>query len=187
MHDMERIKMAHDKFKAFLEEKIRENRLLTMEEVAEKTGVSVATISRIRSGKITPSPSTVRQIAVAFGSTFEEAMGIDKEKVCIGAEIIPALLENFNKVTEEQQKSCDALQGKLDVSLQLVEHLTEENRRLVKSYHKARAWAIACAVAFCTLLVVIICILAYDLTHLDRGWFTMFFDKTVNMVAEVLR
>lgn len=179
--------MAHDKFKAFLEEKIRENRLLTMEEVAEKTGVSVATISRIRSGKITPSPSTVRQIAEAFGSTFEEAMGVESEKVCVGANILPTLMENFSRVTEEQQSKLDMTLKLLEAKEEQVKHLTEENARVVKSFYKARIWAIACAVAVGVLLVVIIAILIYDLTHLDRGWFTVFFNKAINMVAEALQ
>lgn len=179
--------MAHDKFRTFLEGKIKENGLLTMEEVADRTGVSIATISRIRNGKITASASTVRQIAEAFGATFEEAMGIEAEKVCVGANILPTLMDNFSRVTEEQQSKLDMTLKLLEAKEEQVKHLTKENERVVKAFYKARIWAIACAVAVGVLLVVIIGILIYDLTHLDRGWFTMFFDKTVNMVAEALR
>lgn len=175
---------SNDKFVLFLERKIKENRLLTMEEVADKTGVSIATISRIRSGKITASASTIRQIAEAFGSTFEEAMGIDAEKVCVGADIIPALMDNFSRVTEEQQHKLDTTIKLLEAKDEQVKHLTSENERVVRAFYKARMWAIACAVAIGVLLLVIIAILAYDLTHLDRGWFTVFFDRAVRTVLK---
>lgn len=171
-------------FQSFLESKMKENHLYTMEEVADKTGVSVSTISRIRSGKILPSIGTAKQIAEAFGSTVEEAMGIDSERVCVGANIVPALMDNFGKVTEAQQNKLDTTLKLLEAKEEQVKHLTEENERVVKAFYKARMWAIACAVAIGVLLVVIIAILIYDLTHLDRGWFTTFFDRAVRTVLK---
>lgn len=46
---------------------VRERKLMTQAELAEKTGISEATLSRIENGLQRPRISTVRKIAAALG------------------------------------------------------------------------------------------------------------------------
>jgi transcriptional regulator with XRE-family HTH domain len=46
---------------------VRERLFVTQEELAERTGVSRATISRIESGQQRPRISTIRKLAAALG------------------------------------------------------------------------------------------------------------------------
>lgn len=46
---------------------LRERRVLTQEELALASGVAVATISRLETGKVKASKKTVRALAKAFG------------------------------------------------------------------------------------------------------------------------
>src|SRR5688572_26858139 len=50
----------------------RKKKGLTQEELAELTNITVRTIQRIESGETTPRPYTVKAIAAALDTTFEE-------------------------------------------------------------------------------------------------------------------
>ncbi len=50
----------------------RERRLLTLQDVSEKSGVMVATISRIETGQQQPRIPTIRRLAEALGVNAEE-------------------------------------------------------------------------------------------------------------------
>lgn len=52
--------------------KIREQRALSLSDLAEVTGLSRVTINRIENGKQRPMPRTIRKLAKALGVTVEE-------------------------------------------------------------------------------------------------------------------
>lgn len=51
---------------------LRERRLMTQEELAAASGVGVATISRLETGKVKPSVKTIRALAKPLGMAPEE-------------------------------------------------------------------------------------------------------------------
>ncbi len=51
---------------------LRKRRLLTQEQLAERSGVGVATIIRIERNQVEPRGSTIRKLAEAFGVEPEE-------------------------------------------------------------------------------------------------------------------
>ena len=51
---------------------LRERRVITQEELSATSGVGVATISRLETGKVRASKRTVRALAKAFGISPEE-------------------------------------------------------------------------------------------------------------------
>lgn len=93
-----------DAFLAFFEEQIRANNLNTLEEIADRVGLSVSTVSRIRSGKMTPGSSAIRQISTAFGKSENEALGRPVQ-MCAGAEVIQDLILHFGRRLAERE-SC---------------------------------------------------------------------------------
>jgi transcriptional regulator with XRE-family HTH domain len=52
--------------------KLREQRALSLSDVAQITGLSRVTINRIENGKQRPMPRTIRKLANALGVTVEE-------------------------------------------------------------------------------------------------------------------
>lgn len=55
--------------------KIREQKSMTLEELSEKSGVSVSQISRIESGKRgVPKPTTIKKLATGLGVSYTELM-----------------------------------------------------------------------------------------------------------------
>src|ERR1700694_1821252 len=46
---------------------LRERKVLTQQELAEKGGITRATLSRLEAGAETPYPSTIRKLAAALG------------------------------------------------------------------------------------------------------------------------
>jgi transcriptional regulator with XRE-family HTH domain len=59
---------------------VRERLFVTQEELAERTGMSRATISRIESGQQRPRISTVRRLAAALGVSPEELIDWEHEE-----------------------------------------------------------------------------------------------------------
>jgi len=61
--------------------RIRRQRLLTMRDLAARSGMTAASISRIENGQVQPRFSTIRRLANALHVTPEELAGIaDEEK-----------------------------------------------------------------------------------------------------------
>ena len=60
---------------------IRDRLFVTQEELAERTGMSRATISRIESGQQRPRISTVRKLAAALGVTPETLIDWSDEEL----------------------------------------------------------------------------------------------------------
>lgn len=155
--------MSEQHFLDFFEDQIRQNNLKTLEEIADRVQLSISTVSRIRSGKTPPSDAAIRQIAAAFGRTKEEALGMEAP-ICAGAEAMKDLMGNFERRIAERQKELEAAMKRIDEKDARIESLEKDIRRY-------RSWTVASIVALVVLLVVAVCILAYDLTHLDHGWF----------------
>lgn len=181
-----------EKLRNFVDAEAAKRNLMTGKQVADFANVSEATIQRIRAGRSVKT-GTACQIVAAFGKTLEEVLGDDAEPICVGEDILPTVMDNFSRVFSEYKHQSEQVQAKLTNALELIaakdeqiEHLTSENSRILKSYYRARIWAIACAVGIGTLLVVIIAILIYDFTHLDRGWITTFFRQSVQRFVELL-
>ena len=59
---------------------LRERKLLTQEQVASITGVSVATISRIENGKVVPKYKTLRALAVVMDVPIDRVREIISSK-----------------------------------------------------------------------------------------------------------
>jgi len=54
---------------------LRKRRVLTQMQLAERTGVSIATIRRIEAGAPPPRPTTIQRLAAGLGVTAEELAG----------------------------------------------------------------------------------------------------------------
>ena len=59
---------------------LREKKLLTQEQVASITGVSVATISRIENGKVAPKYKTLRALSVVMDVPIDRVREIISSK-----------------------------------------------------------------------------------------------------------
>lgn len=162
--------MADNQFLEFFEEQIRKNDLQTLEEIAERVQLSASTVSRIRSGKTPPSASAARQIAAAFGHTVDEVMGADAP-VCAGVDLMKDMINIFECRISELQKDMSGVRSELASALERIEEKDRQIEDLTKEKIRFRTWAVASSVALLVLLVVVIGILIYDLTHLDMGWF----------------
>lgn len=168
----------------FLDAQTKDNpNLRTNAQIAEYTGLSESTISRLRAGTIQPSSLVVRQIAAAFGKTEKEVMG-EPVVMCAGSEVIKDLMSIFDRRIRERQENTESLQAKLDSALEMIREkdkrilaLETDKDHLTRDLETSKKWAIVCAVACIMLLVAIAAMLLYDLTHLDRGWFTRLFDR----------
>jgi len=55
---------------------LREKRVITQEELSSASGVGVATISRLETGRVKPSIKTIRALARALGISPEELRGL---------------------------------------------------------------------------------------------------------------
>ena len=51
---------------------LRQQRLMTQREVAERSGITVTTLSRIENGKVIPTFKTIRNLAEVFGISPQE-------------------------------------------------------------------------------------------------------------------
>jgi len=167
-------------FLTFFEEQIRANNLNTLEEIADRVGLSVSTVSRIRSGKMTPGAGAIRQISTAFGKSENEALGRPVQ-MCAGAEVIQDLILHFDRRLAEREKLLENMREKLDQAQSIVTEKHQQIIRLTAERQETRRWAICCLGGFVLLLLLVICILIYDLTHLDRGWFVEMFGKLMDM------
>lgn len=169
-----------DAFLAFFEEQISTNNLNTLEEIADRVGLSVSTVSRIRSGKMTPGSGAIRQISTAFGKSENEALGRPVQ-MCAGAEVIQDLILHFDRRLAEREKLLENMRDKLDQAHSIVTEKNQQIIRLTAERQQARRLAICGLGGFVLLLLLVICILIYDLTHLDIGWFADMFGNLMDM------
>ena len=51
---------------------LRQQRMMTQREVAERSGLTVTTLSRIENGKVVPTFKTIRNLAAVFGLSPQE-------------------------------------------------------------------------------------------------------------------
>jgi len=70
----------------------------TQQEIADKIAVSVQTVNRFKSGKITPSIQTLCKIADAFGVTTDAVLG--REAVTVQ--------ENIKRPWQRKKAVCEA-------------------------------------------------------------------------------
>jgi transcriptional regulator with XRE-family HTH domain len=61
-------------------EELRKRNFLTLQELADRSGVTISTLSRIENGLQDPRPSTVRKIAAALGIEPQELLVEEAEK-----------------------------------------------------------------------------------------------------------
>ena len=169
-----------DAFLAFFEEQISANNLNTLEEIADRVGLSVSTVSRIRSGKMTPGAGAIRQISTAFGKSENEALGRPVQ-MCAGAEVIQDLILHFDRRLAEREKLLENMRDKLDQAHSIVTEKNQQIIRLTVERQQARRLAICGLGGFVLLLLLVICILIYDLTHLNIGWFADMFGNLMDM------
>lgn len=59
---------------------LRRRRVLTMEELAEKSGVGRNTIWRLENGKMGGQPRTIRKLAAALGVEPEELVSVEDDR-----------------------------------------------------------------------------------------------------------
>lgn len=76
---------------------IRKKRGFTLDEVAEKVGISVSTLSRYESSQITKIPiAVIEKLCSAMGTTTQELMGNSQNESEVPAEL-PASFENASE------------------------------------------------------------------------------------------
>ncbi len=129
---------------------------------------------------MTPGAGAIRQISTAFGKSENEALGRPVQ-MCAGAEVIQDLILHFDRRLAEREKLLENMRDKLDQAQSIVTEKHQQIIRLTAERQQTRRWAICCLGGFMLLLLLVICILIYDLTHLDRGWFVEMFGKLMDM------
>lgn len=159
--------------------------------ISEMSGVPISTIRSIASGSVEqPSYQVVCDIITAMGGSLDvmyTTPKIKKEMQQVrqaeedGTEELKITIRTMRgirtEMLENQRMSYETQISQLKESYEReVMHLTKSNATLRKTLYFGLA-------AIIIILVAIICILIYDITHLDRGWVQAFFDTSSRIVG----
>ena len=127
---------------------------LSYQNIADSCNVSQATILRIFKRQTEPTVKLLQQIAAAVRYVPE------REEIILTAYTQDAYILFLQKTIERTKEDAE-IQMKQNEAVHNRRH--NEDRR---SYHHALIFAVCMALFICGLF-------AYDLSHLDRGWFQM--------------
>lgn len=119
---------------------LKENAKMTVQQIADKSGVPVSTVSRILSGETAnPQFQTVCDIISAMGGSVDEFIGISKV-----------------------DKNCDFLSTE-----KVLRQVIEDKNKTIK--HKNR-WIYALVAMLIFVFAAVVFVLIYDITHPDMGY-----------------
>jgi len=113
---------------------LRENRALTLRQLAQMSGVDANTINQIELGHRKPRPSTTRKLASALGVSVE-----DLERPTNGlARYLAQEAEHLDDLVEALASARDALKhGRTDYAARFLEILDSGLRAAAESLHEA--------------------------------------------------
>lgn len=95
--------------------------------------------------------------------------------------MIQDLILHFDRRLAEREKLLENMRDKLDQAHSIVTEKNQQIFRLTAERRQARRLAICGLGGFVLLLLLVIYILIYDLTHLDIGWFADMFGNLMDM------
>lgn len=159
---------------------LKEERGYSWSALSEKSGVPISTIRSIANGDV-ESPNLVPLMGIlsALGGSLDEACEMP-QKIQQDMETIQETEESGTeelRITIETMRRMrvEMLQHQRESYERELSSLRGENTRLQKEIGSTRlTLRIVLVIAF-TIAIAVIGMLAYDITHLDRGWVQAFY------------
>lgn len=158
-------------------------------QISERSGVPASTIRSIAQGAVEqPSHQTVHDIIEALGGSLDDLYAKPasvrqemlevRKKEAEGTEELRLTIRTMRDIREEM------LHAQKEAYERQISHMKETHDRelsdLRSSNKTLRITLYLAIVLILVILVSIIAVLVYDLTHLDRGWIQAYFDSKSN-------
>ena len=143
--------LKNEIFATVLDWLIRERYVIDQRDLANKTGITATTVSRIMTGKVEPKDETLRKLNSAFGNMFnmqylrglsttmlvaDEETSTLHEEPATTYQPIPRWADNLIDILSQQIKENEALHRELRQSIQQVTTLRDDLQTLLKKLKK---------------------------------------------------
>lgn len=141
------MRLKNEIFATVLDWLIRERYVIDQRDLANKTGITATTISRIMTGKVEPKDETLRKLNSAFGNMFnmqylrglsttmlvaDEETSTLHEEPATNYQPIPRWADNLIDILSQQIKENEALHRELRQSITEVNALRTDLQKLIK-------------------------------------------------------
>ena len=141
------MRLKNEIFATVLDWLIRERYVIDQRDLANKTGITATTISRIMTGKVEPKDETLRKLNSAFGNMFnmqylrglsttmlvaDEETSTLHEEPATSYQPIPRWADNLIDILSQQIKENEALHRELRQSITEVNTLRDDLQTLLK-------------------------------------------------------
>ena len=141
------MRLKNEIFATVLDWLIRERYVIDQRDLANKTGITATTVSRIMTGKVEPKDETLRKLNSAFGNMFnmqylrglsttmlvaDEETSTLHEEAATTYQPIPKWADNLIDILSQQIKENEALHRELRQSISEVNTLRTDLQTLVK-------------------------------------------------------
>lgn len=141
------MRLKNEIFATVLDWLIRERYVIDQRDLANKTGITATTISRIMTGKVEPKDETLRKLNSAFGNMFnmqylrglsttmlvaDEETSTLHEEPATSYQPIPRWADNLIDILSQQIKENEALHRELRQSITEVNALRTDLQKLIK-------------------------------------------------------
>lgn len=145
------MRLKNEIFATVLDWLIRERYVIDQRDLANKTGITATTVSRIMTGKVEPKDETLRKLNSAFGNMFNmqylrglstTMLVADEETSTLHEEPettyqpIPKWADNLIDILSQQIKENEALHRELRQSIQQVNTLRDDLKTIIKNLKK---------------------------------------------------
>ena len=144
--------LKNERFASVLDWLIREHYVIDQRDLADKTGITATTISRIMTGKVEPKDETLRKLNAAFENMFnmQYLRGLSTTMLVADQEqatslhddttppytTLPKWADNLIDIMSKQIKENEALNRELRQSISEVNALRTDLQKLVKKINK---------------------------------------------------
>lgn len=145
------MRLKNEIFATVLDWLIRERYVIDQRDLANKTGITATTVSRIMTGKVEPKDETLRKLNSAFGNMFnmqylrglsttmlvaDEETSTLHEEPATTYQPIPRWADNLIDILSQQIKENEALHRELRQSIHQVNTLRDDLQTLLKKLKK---------------------------------------------------
>ena len=145
------MRLKNEIFASVLDWLIRERYVIDQRDLANKTGITATTVSRIMTGKVEPKDETLRKLNSAFGNMFnmqylrglsttmlvaDEETSTLHEEPATTYQPIPRWADNLIDILSKQIKENEALHRELRQSIHQVNTLRDDLQTLLKKLKK---------------------------------------------------
>ena len=174
-------------------------------QISAGCGVPISTVRSIASGTVAqPNHQTLHDIITFLGGSLDDLYAtpasvrgemLEVRKIEAEAdEDLKITIRAMRGIREEMlqaQRECYERQLAYteDAYAREISHIKETHQREIASYQKSnralRITAFAAIAALLLVLIFVIGILAYDLTHLDKGWVQAFYGMTNDFISTI--